>query len=88
MKGKRDIIVLIVDGIFVKKIWLMTQTPVLMLLNYIIIPYITKKGFLDAISASWSIKVFLVAVAVVFSNILMSQKYHNIKNKCNPFTKQ
>lgn len=23
-----------------------------------------------------------------FSNILMSQKYHNIKNKCNPFTKQ
>lgn len=23
-----------------------------------------------------------------FSNISMSQKYHNIKNKCNPFTKQ
>lgn len=23
-----------------------------------------------------------------FSNILMSPKYHNIKNKCNPLTKQ
>lgn len=65
MKGKRDKIVLIVGGISVKKIWLMTQTPVLVLLNYIIIPYIPKKGFLDTISVSWSIKVFLVAVAVV-----------------------
>lgn len=31
-------------------------------------------------------KVFLLPL--FFSNILMSRKYHNIKNKCNPFTKQ
>lgn len=31
---------------------------------------------------------FLSCCCRCFSNILMSQKYHNIKNKCNPFTKQ
>lgn len=51
-------------------------------------PFIPKKGFLDTISASWSIKASLVPSAIVSPNILMSQKYHNIKNKCNPFTKQ
>lgn len=64
-RQNRDKIVLIVGGISVKTIWLMTQTPVLVLLNYIINPYIPKKGFLDAFSASWSIKIFLVAVAIV-----------------------
>lgn len=75
MTAKRDKIVLIIRGSQLK-------TPVL-----VVKPFIPKKGLLDIISHLVQ-QNFPSRCCLCFSNILMSQKYHNIKNKCDPFTKQ
>lgn len=63
MKVKRDKIVLIVSGISIKNV-AMTQTPTRARKSFSIL-FIPKKGLLDILSPSWSIKVFSVAVAIV-----------------------
>jgi len=63
------------------------QTPAAVLLH-LINPYIPKKGTLWHNSNTVGPSKHFCWCCHGFSNILMSQKYHNIKNKCNPFTKQ
>lgn len=87
---QNDKIVLIIVGISIKTwIWLMTQTPVLVLLNSIHFPHLhPQKGIpWHKLKQVGPLKLFF-SYCCHYSPILMSLKYHNIKNKCNPFTKQ
>lgn len=61
----------------------MMSTPVLVLLNFS-----TPQKGISWHSSQLVHQSFLSCCCRCFSKILMSQKYHNIKNKCNPFTKQ
>lgn len=70
-----------------------TQNPALMLLiNSCSAP--SKRGIpswhtdIRPLGPSKIFFLFFCCCCHCFSNIPMSQKYHNIKNKCNPFTKQ
>lgn len=87
MKVKRDKIVLIVGGIcqtFSNDTNPCTRAPKPTSFSTLLSP---KRDSMTQFQQVGPSK-FLSRCCRCFSKILMSQKYHNIKNKCNPFTKQ